>query len=169
MECYGFAASSTGTIFICFISEKMVSLYLALDQEYFAFRIQFSWRICWYLPLKLLRMKEKEMNFFCTPKRKDRKERRKEEKETNRNVIDGIFTLKKDLKSTFFIVLLLYTLCFCLSFISSRTSGKLSLKEYYSNISCNANSYRKKTNVNSTPFIFTKWRDLLVIQLRQWV
>lgn len=33
------------------------------------------------------------MNFFCTPKRKDRKERRKEEKETNRNVIDGIYAL----------------------------------------------------------------------------
>lgn len=101
-------------------------------------------------------MKEKEMNFFCTPERKDRKERRKEEKETNRNVIDGIFILKKVLKSTFFIVLLLYTLCFCLSFISSRTSGKLALKEYYLNISCNANSFRNKTNVNSTPFTFIK-------------
>lgn len=110
MECYVFAASSTGTIFVCFISEKMVLLYLALDQECFAFRIQVAWRICWYLPLKLLRVKEKEMNFFRTPKRKDRRERRKEEKETNRNVIDGICTLKKDLISTFFIVLLFLSL-----------------------------------------------------------
>lgn len=85
-------------------------------------------------------MKEKEMSFFCTPKRKDRKE----EKETNKNVIDGIVILKKDLKSTFFIVLLLYILCFCLSFVSSKTSGKLSLKEYCLNTSCNTIHIERK-------------------------
>lgn len=101
--------------------------------------------------LKLLRVKEKGNEFLCTPKRKDRKGK-KEGRKRNKQKCYRWYMHSEKRSDIYF----LHCIAFFVSFISSRTSGKLSLKEYCLNISCNTNSYRKKTNVNSIPFIFIK-------------